>query len=113
MTRPEILLHQGQPVVAGTRTPVAEILKWLASGHSLDTITRHVPELTRPALVAALHYAGALLEAMDGQNEAHLHQAAARRLAELDFDQAPTGPAPAPGAPSDNSLGFMGLIKPK
>jgi uncharacterized protein (DUF433 family) len=111
MSKPHILLHQGQPVLAGTLTPVADVLKWLASGHSLDTITRHVPELTRPALVAALHYAVALLEAMDGQKEAHLHQAAARRLAEFDFDQAPTGDAPS--APADTSLGFMGLIKPK
>ena len=47
----------GQPVIKGTRIPVAVILEQLAEGQSWDELLRSYPELQRIDLQAALHYA--------------------------------------------------------
>jgi len=47
----------GQPVIKGTRIPVAVILEQLAEGQSWDDLLRSYPELQRSDLQAALHYA--------------------------------------------------------
>ena len=47
----------GQPVIKGTRIPVAVILEQLADNENWDSLLRGYPELTRADIRAALHYA--------------------------------------------------------
>jgi uncharacterized protein (DUF433 family) len=47
----------GQPVIKGTRIPVAAILDQLAGGESWDSLLRGYPELSRADIQAALEYA--------------------------------------------------------
>jgi uncharacterized protein (DUF433 family) len=47
----------GQPVVKGTRIPVAAILEQLADGEPWDSLLSGYPELTRADIQAALQYA--------------------------------------------------------
>jgi uncharacterized protein (DUF433 family) len=47
----------GQPVIKGTRIPVAAILEQLAVDESWDSLLRGYPELTRDDVQAALEYA--------------------------------------------------------
>ena len=47
----------GQPVIKGTRIPVATILEQLADDESWDSLLRGYPELTRDDIQASLEYA--------------------------------------------------------
>jgi uncharacterized protein (DUF433 family) len=47
----------GQPVIKGTRIPVAVILEQLAGNESWDSLLVGYPELTRDDIHAALEYA--------------------------------------------------------
>ncbi len=47
----------GQPVIKGTRIPVAVILEQLAEGQTWDDLLRGYPELQRTDIQAALYYA--------------------------------------------------------
>lgn len=47
----------GQPVIKGTRIPVATILEQLADEESWDSLLRGYPELTRDDIQGALDYA--------------------------------------------------------
>ncbi len=47
----------GQPVIKGTRIPVATILEQLADNESWEFLQRGYPELTREDIQAALEYA--------------------------------------------------------
>jgi len=47
----------GQPVIKGSRIPVAIILEDLARGESWDSVIRGRPELTQKDIQAALEYA--------------------------------------------------------
>ncbi len=47
----------GQPVIKGTRIPVAAVLDQLAEDESWDSLMRGYPELTRNDIQAALEYA--------------------------------------------------------
>ena len=52
----------GQPVVKGTRIPVAVVMEHLASGETWDSLLQGYPELKREDISAALRYAGSALE---------------------------------------------------
>ena len=52
----------GNPVVRGTRIPVAVILDHLAAGESWESISRGFPELTREDIAAALIFAREFIE---------------------------------------------------
>lgn len=47
----------GQPVIKGTRIPVAVILDQLADGESWDSLLEGYPELKRADIQSALRYA--------------------------------------------------------
>ncbi len=47
----------GQPIIKGTRVPVASLLEQLAAGESWESLMRGYPELTRADIQAALDYA--------------------------------------------------------
>lgn len=47
----------GQPVIKGTRIPVATILQQLEDNESWDSLLHGYPELTRQDIQAALQYA--------------------------------------------------------
>ena len=47
----------GQPVIRGTRIPVAALLEQLAAGESWDSLLHGYPELARTDIQAALDYA--------------------------------------------------------
>jgi uncharacterized protein (DUF433 family) len=47
----------GQPVIKGTRIPVAIILEQLAGNESWDSLMRGYPELKRDGIQAAFEYA--------------------------------------------------------
>jgi uncharacterized protein (DUF433 family) len=47
----------GQPVIKGTRIPVAVILDQLADGESWDSLLKGYPELKRADIQSALRYA--------------------------------------------------------
>lgn len=46
----------GKPCIIGTRIAVQDILGWLASGMSVESILEDFPELTREHILAALSY---------------------------------------------------------
>jgi uncharacterized protein (DUF433 family) len=46
----------GKPCVKGTRITVFDILGWLASGMSLEEITKDYPSLTKTQIQACLAY---------------------------------------------------------
>ncbi len=52
----------GQPVIRGTRIPVAVILEHLAGGETWDSVLQGYPELKMEDISAALRYAGVALE---------------------------------------------------
>lgn len=52
---PEVML--GKPVIAGTRIPVEQILRKLASNLSPDAILTDYPRLTKEDIQAALEFA--------------------------------------------------------
>ena len=52
----------GQPVIKGTRIPVAVIMELLAVGETWESVLEGYPELNRQDIAAALHYAGIALE---------------------------------------------------
>ncbi len=52
----------GQPVIKGTRIPVAVIMEQLADGETWESLQTGYPELTREDIAAALRYAGIALE---------------------------------------------------
>jgi len=47
----------GKPCIRGMRITVYDILSWLASGMSLDEITKEYPELVVEDIFAALSFA--------------------------------------------------------
>jgi uncharacterized protein (DUF433 family) len=47
----------GKPTIVGTRISVGDILSYLASGMSNETILEDFPELSNEAILAALSYA--------------------------------------------------------
>ena len=53
----------GKPVVSGTRITVELILEKLAAGESMEQLLEAHPRLTRPAILAALHFAAGTLRA--------------------------------------------------
>ncbi len=52
----------GNPVVRGTRIPVAVILDHLAAEESWESVLRGFPELTRADIAAALSFARQFIE---------------------------------------------------
>lgn len=52
----------GKPIIRGTRITVELIVSLLAQGQTIDEILVAYPHLTRDDILAALRYAGALLE---------------------------------------------------
>jgi uncharacterized protein (DUF433 family) len=52
----------GNPVIRGTRIPVAVILDHLAADETWDSILEGFPELTRQDIAAALAFARGLIE---------------------------------------------------
>jgi uncharacterized protein (DUF433 family) len=52
----------GNPVIRGTRIPVAVILDHLAAGESWESILHGFPELTRDDIAAALVFAREFIE---------------------------------------------------
>lgn len=47
----------GKPTIIGTRISVGDILSFLASGMTNESILEDFPELTNDAILAALNYA--------------------------------------------------------
>ena len=60
-SNPNVMM--GKPVVAGTRITVEAIVDKLAAGETFDQILEAHPRLTRPAILAALEFAGQALRA--------------------------------------------------
>lgn len=56
------MICAGQPVIRGTRIPVAVLVAQLAEGESWDSLLHNYPELTPADLRAALKYASAIIE---------------------------------------------------
>lgn len=57
---PEIML--GKPVIMGTRITVESIVEELASGYSMEQVLQAHPNLQKEDILAALHYASALMK---------------------------------------------------
>lgn len=47
----------GQMTFRGTRIPVDTVLTFLAKGYTIDQLLRSWPELQRPAIEEAIHWA--------------------------------------------------------
>jgi uncharacterized protein (DUF433 family) len=54
-------LHHGDPCIKGTRIPVATIVGSMADGMTAEEITEVYPQLTIPAVHAALAYAAEVM----------------------------------------------------
>jgi uncharacterized protein (DUF433 family) len=52
----------GKPCVAGTRITVRTLLGMLAGGYTVERILQAYPELTHQDIVAALDYAGHVID---------------------------------------------------
>ena len=57
---PEIL--HGQACIKGTRIPVHQIVRMLASGDSVDDLLEEYPSISRGDILACLDYAASLAE---------------------------------------------------
>ena len=57
---PKIML--GKPIIKGTRITVEHIISLLAQDISIDQILTEYKGLTKPEVLACLHYAEAFLE---------------------------------------------------
>jgi uncharacterized protein (DUF433 family) len=55
----------GKPVIRGTRISVVFVLQSLASGMSVDDLLKAYPHLSREGVLAAIDYAGRV---MDGES---------------------------------------------
>jgi uncharacterized protein (DUF433 family) len=55
-------IQHGKPVIKGTRVPVARIIGGLAGGMTKEEIMKEY-EITEEDILAALNYAGELIEA--------------------------------------------------
>ncbi len=49
--------RSGKPCIRGMRITVADVLRWLSSGMSIEEITGDFPELTREDILVALEFA--------------------------------------------------------
>jgi len=52
----------GQACIKGTRIPVCQIVRMLASGDTVDSLLQAYPTIQRADILACLEYAGALAE---------------------------------------------------
>jgi uncharacterized protein (DUF433 family) len=52
----------GQPVVKGTRIPVATILRWLGKGMTIDELLGEYPRLAREDVLAAQAFAADVID---------------------------------------------------
>jgi uncharacterized protein (DUF433 family) len=50
----------GQPVIAGTRIPVSQILSAIGSGESVESLLANYPTLKKADIDAAIAFAGVL-----------------------------------------------------
>jgi uncharacterized protein (DUF433 family) len=50
----------GQPVIAGTRIPVSQILSAMGSGESVEALLKNYPSLTAHDIKAAIAFGGEL-----------------------------------------------------
>ena len=57
---PEIMI--GKPVIRGTRITVENIVEELACGYTFQEILTAHPRLSQEAILAALHYAAAIMK---------------------------------------------------
>ena len=48
--------RSGKPCIRGMRISVEDILRWLASGMTIENITEDFPELTREDILVALEF---------------------------------------------------------
>jgi len=55
-------VHHGQACIRGTRISVAQIVRMLANGDSIEQLLSNYPSLTREDIYAALEYAVTLAE---------------------------------------------------
>ncbi len=52
----------GKPIIKGTRMAVEFVVELCSEGWSVDEILHNYPTLTREGILAALHYAAAILK---------------------------------------------------
>ncbi len=55
-------IYHGQACVKGTRIPVYQIVRMLASGDTIDELLMEYPSLEREDILACLDYAASLAE---------------------------------------------------
>jgi len=55
-------VHHGQACIRGTRISVAQLVRMLANGDSIEQLLSDYPSLTREDIYAALEYAATLAE---------------------------------------------------
>jgi len=60
VSTPDVL--RGKPRIKGTRIPVSLILGYLASGKTIEEITREFPDINEEQIAACLDYARELSE---------------------------------------------------
>jgi len=60
VSTPDVL--RGKPRIKGTRIPVSLILGYLASGKTIEEITREFPDINKEQIAACLDYARELSE---------------------------------------------------
>ncbi len=53
-------VHHGQACIQGTRMPVYQILRMLASGDNVEDLLPEYPSITREDILACLDYAASL-----------------------------------------------------
>lgn len=61
----------GQACVKGTRIPVHQIIRMLASGDTMEEIIEDFPPITKADIVACLNYAASLAEEQFSTFDAH------------------------------------------
>lgn len=115
MARPRIVIDPEtfQPVIFETQVAVANVLRLLAGGYTIEQLAKYYPDLSAEAVIAAIRYAIAVLDVLHNDRNTAIHVAAELRLAEMDFDQTPPKADEGPKPSMELPMGFMGLMKPK
>jgi len=94
-------VRAGEPVIAGTRVVISDILEWLAAGDRVRQITNNHREVSGPAVRGAIQYAVLVLEA---QGDERVRREALAKLVEMGYGADTEDEPPGRAKPPDMSV---------
>ena len=94
-------VRAGEPLIAGTRVAIRDILDWLAAGDSVRQITNNHREVSEHAVRGAIQYAVLVLET---QADERVRREALAKLVEMGYATDTEDEPPGRAKPPDMSV---------